>query len=204
MQDSEKSQPEKPSRGKKRPPKKVTADWLHNAGLHYLQRFACSRSRFRSVMTRKIDRSCRAHPDQDRESCLSLLDALTEKFERLGLLDDRGYARAAAATLRRRGYSRQAVLARLSAKGLSSALAGNALEECDGENRAAASAGRDPEIVAALRLARRKKIGPFAVREKDFDKALAALGRAGFDYETARTALRMDAAEAGSALAERD
>lgn len=203
MQDSEKSQPEKPVRGKKRLPRKVTADWLHNAALHYLQRFACSRGRFRSVMTRKIDRSCRAHPDQDRTACLSLLDALTEKFERTGLLDDGGYARAAAVSLRRKGYSRQAALARLSAKGLPPALAGSALDECDGEAGAAAP-GCDPEILAALRLARRKKIGPFAVREKSFEKSMAALGRAGFGYETAGTVMRMDAKEAERLLSGQD
>jgi regulatory protein len=67
--------------GRKKP-KKITAQYLHNAGLYYLQRFAASRGQFRSVMLRKIRRSCMEHREQDYEACAALVEKIVEKFER--------------------------------------------------------------------------------------------------------------------------
>ena len=44
-----------------------------------------SSAQFKRVMTRKIDLSCRDHPDQIREDCLSLFDQVVIKFLDLGL-----------------------------------------------------------------------------------------------------------------------
>jgi regulatory protein len=46
----------------------------------------------------------------------------------------------------------------------------------------------DAELRAALRYARRRRLGPFRLegRAERRDRDLAALGRQGFDYETAR------------------
>jgi regulatory protein len=139
-------------------------------------------------MLRKIDKSCMAHPDQDRAECAALVDALIEKFQRSGLLDDAGYLRGSVISLRRRGLSARAIEAKLAAKGLShatikSALAANA-EEAQHDNA---------DFHAALRLARRKRLGPFGRAD---EKALATLARAGFDYETAQRVLKCSLAEA--------
>lgn len=178
----------------RRPPKKVTESWLHNAGLHYLQRFAASKDHFRRVMTRKIDRSCRHHQDQDRTTCLAMLETQIKKFEELALLNDAGYARAMVTSLRRRGLSTQAIQARLSAKGLSKDEITTALQDHDEDLPG------NPDMIAALRTARKKKIGPFALRETERNKELAALARAGFDFDTARRALDMERDEAEAFL----
>lgn len=79
---------------KQKVPKKITDTYLHNAGLFYLQRFTASRSHFYDVMMRKIKKSCTYHKNQKIEDCESLLKNLIEKFEELGLLDDKSYAKA--------------------------------------------------------------------------------------------------------------
>ncbi len=165
-------------------PKKITAEYLHNAGLHYLQRFASGSAHFRRVMLRKIDRSCACHEDQDRESCLMLLDALIEKFLRSGLLDDQAYIRGSVSSLRRRGLSSRAIQARMAARGLSESAIKSALAENMGETG-------ENDLHAALRFIRRKRIGAYATTTCDDTRALAALGRAGFDYETSRRALAL-------------
>jgi len=190
---------DKPARSGPKPPKKVSASWLHNAGLYYLQRFAASSGHFRTVMRRKINRSCAHHPEQDREECYSLLDELIAKFERAGLLDDKIYARGSVISLRRRGLSARAIGAKLQAKGLSSSQIEAAMAEHDsGEHD-------DSELLAALRAARRKRIGPFETAakqeiEQQDQKALAALARAGFSYEICRRALDLPRDDAETLL----
>jgi len=178
----------KPEKGRKLP-KRITESYLHNAGLHYLERFACSSAHFRRVMMRKIDRSCTAHKDQDREQCITLLENLIAKFQRAGLLNDAAYTRGMIESLRRRGLSARAIHARLQTKGLSREAIEAAITAHKENND-----DEDAEMTAAMKLARRKKIGPFASRPQDdaqMKKSLAAFARAGFSYETASRVLGM-------------
>ncbi len=168
----------KPQSRERKPPKTITADYLHNSGLYYLQRFAASSAHFRRVMMRKIDKSCMAHPDQDKEACKVLLEDVVAKFIRSGLLDDGAYLRGSVESLRRRGLSARAIEAKLAAKGVPQGQVRQALNDRDGEDK-------DADMTAAIRFAQRKRLGS----KGDPVKAMAAMARAGFDYETARKAL---------------
>ena len=49
--------------------------------------------------------------------------------------------------------------------------------------------GEDPELTAAVTLAKRRRLGPFAVKPpngEQREKHLAALARAGFSYDVAQ------------------
>jgi regulatory protein len=177
---------------KKKPFKRISTDYLHNAGLHYLQRFATGEENFRRVMTRKINNSCRAHADQDRATCLRMLDDLIVKFRRSGLLNDRNYTEASVHTLRRRGHSTRAIYAKLSAKGVPAELIAAALARY-GNDRV------DGDEAAAARHIMRRRLGVFArTTEKTLDrrdKDLANMARAGFSYETAHRVLKMSREE---------
>ncbi|AGH97732.1 regulatory protein RecX [Micavibrio aeruginosavorus] len=176
-----------------RPPKKVTPEYLRNSGLYYLQRFASSTAHFRSVMVRKIDRSCRAHADLNRDECLQWLDSMIEDFIRQGLLNDHLYAEGAVNSLRRRGLSRRAIMNRLQVKGLDGETVNALLATHDAEQTGGVQDQDAGDLHAALKLARRKRIGPFATPGKDVDrdKAIAAMGRAGFSYDIARRIMDM-------------
>lgn len=186
--DSAKNKKSEKKTGRKKP-KKITTEYLHNAGLYYLQRFAASRGQFRSVMLRKIKRSCMEHRDQDYESCARLVEEIVEKFERAGLLNDELYTRGAVISLRRQGKSKSAILSRLKTRGITASLVTETLSAQDTE---------DSELRAALTVLRRKKAGPFG--DRDNEKTLAALARAGFSYDTAGRAIKMDRAEAEEIL----
>lgn len=147
-------------------------------------------------MIRKIEASCRIHPEQDKSSCLQMLEDMIEKFQRSGLLNDDLYALGAIRSLRLRGLSAQAISARMAAKGISGAITKNILDEVDSQ-----TAG-NADIIAAIRHACRRRIGPFsaypltAETGRPPQKALANMARAGFDYETAKQVLEMDRSEA--------
>lgn len=167
--------------------RRISETYLHNAGLHYLQRFATGEENFRRVMKRKIDNSCRAHPDQDKTDCLRILEELVEKFRRSGLLDDRNYVDGAVRSLRRRGLSTRAIHAKLAAKGVSGDLIAEAIAACDNDR----PGGDD---AAAARHIMRRRLGPFAREDGGTgrrDKDLANLGRAGFSYEISQRILKM-------------
>lgn len=169
--------------------KKISASYLENAGAFYLQRFAASTGRFRQVMVRKIDLSCRDHPEQDRDVCLSLLDELIVKFSALGYLNDLSYARGLYYSLSQRGWSRQKIMASMRTKGV----AADHIQDCFGNDR------QEDELVLALRYVRRRKFGSFALYPEDGknrQRALASLARNGFSYDTASRALSMDREEA--------
>jgi len=62
------------------------------------------------------------------------------------------------------------------------------------------------DLAAGLRLASRKKLGPFARedRERDPQKDMAALARAGFSYDVVSKVMAMDRAEADDIMADAD
>lgn len=181
---------------KKKVPKKITEKHLYNAGLAYLQRFPASTAHFQRIMRRRITKSCRAHPDQDEQACIALLDKVTEQFQRSGHLNDEAYVGAIVYSLRARGLSAAMINLKLRQKGLTEDVIKEALaREDEGHENA--------DLVAALRLARRKRLGPFAVQQTEQDrrhKWMGTLARAGFGFDTASKVLEMDADEAAETL----
>jgi regulatory protein len=102
--------------------------------------------------------------------------------------------------LSRRGLGRRRIRERLAAKGV-------AAEDIAGALAELAADPAESELAAAVRLARRKRLGPFrggAERRERRDKDLAALGRAGFGYEIARRVVEAESVEALEALLRED
>jgi regulatory protein len=168
----------------KKIPKKITKSYLHNAALYYLQRYATSAANLRRVLMRKVKKSC-AHHGQNEAECVPLVDELIERFAATGLIDDAVYARGRAESLRRQGRSKQAIHAKLQVKGLKKTQIDEALAIVDLEE--------DAELRAALHLARKKKLGPWRVKDADPKKEMAAMGRAGFSFDVARKVLAYEA-----------
>jgi len=185
---------------KRRGPKKATAKYLENAALYYLQRFSSSAANLRRVMMRKVDRSAHYH-GTDKDEGAALVDVMIERYLASGLLDDATYAAGRARSLHRRGNSARSIRSTLLSKGVGQNFIDDALAGL-------AENGGDPELSAAARLARRRRLGPYRTdedREQRREKDLAALARAGFSYDTARQVIEaesVDELEAGAAAAE--
>ncbi len=172
-----------------KPPKKISEKYLYNSGLAYLQKFTASSMHFKTVMKRKIDKSCRHHVEQDREECFAMLDTVTQKFIDMMLLDDEAYLKGMITSFRRRGLSSRQIEGKLRQKGyegdrVKTALKIHDLDEYDTEYKG--------DFYAALTFARKKKIGPYDLNNKyEFDKALGVMGRAGYDFATAQKIINM-------------
>lgn len=166
-----------------RVPRKATKGHLENAALWYLTRYQATARSLERVLMRRVFRSAKHH-GTDAEEGADFVAELLKRYRESGLLDDGAFARARAATLHSRGLSRRAITARLKEKGVAdsnieAALAQLADDDPDGE----------PELYAARRTARRRRLGPWRAapgRTERREKDLAALARAGFSYDIAK------------------
>jgi regulatory protein len=185
---------DKPSRvdfqKKKRLPRRITLDYLHNAGLYYLGRHAASIAHFRTILRRKIMRSCRHHTDQDITTCYALAEDIISKFVRSGLLNDETYAHALENRLRNQGRSHKYIAQKMSEKGLKS-IASNEFKDHD--------VAQEEELNAAKIFARKRRLGPFASPNDQTQDDITAshmrdlgkFARAGFSFATAKTVLQL-------------
>lgn len=168
-----------------KPPRRISATYLENAALHYLERFASSAENLRRVLMRKVNRAAEFHGDDPAQGA-ALVEALLARYRASGLLDDAAYAGAKSRSLHRRGSSGRAIRQSLAQKGVGAEVIDAALSDL------AEEAGEDRELAAARNYARRRRLGcwrPEESRADHRDKDLAALGRAGFSWAIAVKAL---------------
>ncbi len=158
------------TRKKPRPP--LDSEGLEQLALFYVGRYATTRAKLRTYLTRKVRERGWA---EDRQPAIA---ELAEKFAELGYIDDAAFANSRAASLGRRGYGERRVEQALYAAGI---------EENDGIE--ARSIAADQAWDSALAFVRKRRFGPYATEIFDPDrkrKALAAMIRAGHHYELAR------------------
>jgi regulatory protein len=140
--------------------------------LRYVGRYATSRAKLIAYLSRKVRE--RGWSDAGEPG----LDALADRFCALGYVDDASYALAKAQALSSRGYGKRRLGDKLRLAGIDEDAAAEALEHADAE-----------AVEAALRFAKRRRLGPFASREsdaRDREKAIGAMVRAGHSYTLAR------------------
>ncbi len=173
---------------------------LQEAALAHLARYAATRAGLERVLFRRIGRWARA-AEGEREAIEAAAEtarkaarAVVARLVAAGVVDDAAFAAARARRLARSGSSRLRIAAHLARHGISGAALAAALPT-------------DPaaELLAALALARRRRIGPFrtisAAEQDALLRELALLARAGFPRAVAQAALAMPRAEAEALLA---
>jgi len=166
-------------RRKNRPP--LSAAKLEEMALSYVGRFATSRAKLVTYLTRKLFELGWDGDGSPR------VEELADRFVRLGYIDDRAFALSKARSLTGRGYGERRV---------SQALAIAGIGEDDGME--ARDLAEEEAVAAALRFARRRAIGPYA--DEPFDqaqreRALAAMVRAGHRFPIARAIVDLQPGE---------
>lgn len=161
----------------RRPRPKLDPGKLDALALAYVGRFATSRAKLVTYLRGKLrERGWSGEGEPD-------LTAIAARLAQLGYIDDAAYAVAKARALTGRGYGQRRVGQALHAAGIA--------EEDGGEARVLV---HDERVEAALKMARRRRIGPFATALLDpvqRDKAIAAMLRAGHGYALTRAIVDM-------------
>ena len=181
---------EKSKPAKSKTPRKITESSLRNIALHYLQRYASSEENLKRVLKRRVMRSAQFH-EIDSEEAARWIETLVENLAKSGMVDDRTYAEGRMRALFRRGVSPKGISQRLNQKGVDAALIQEVIAELYTETS-------DPNLLAAIKLVKRRRLGPYRLpekREERRDKDLAAVARAGFDFQTARKVIYAQSTE---------
>lgn len=148
--------------------------------LAYVARFATSAGKLRQYLRRKLRERgwVEDTPEPD-------VDTLVARYVEKGYVDDEGFARAKSAGLLSRGYGARRIEQDLSAAGIGERL------------RVRFAPGEHARREAVAALARKRRFGPFAKEDVRQDaawprrreKQLAAMIRAGHDFDHARRAI---------------
>jgi regulatory protein len=149
----------------------LDADALNRFALAYVGRYATTRAKLATYLSRKIRERGWAGEDSPP------IEAVVTRFVEAGYVDDAAFAAARSGTLTRRGFGSRRIGQALSADGIDRDLAAT----FDHDEEAA--------FVAAETFARRRRIGPFAAAAGDEAarrKAMSAMVRGGHSFGLAR------------------
>ena len=165
-------------KGPRKPRPPLNEEKLSELMLAYVAKFATSRAKLGAYLSRKIRERGWDGPGE------APVEAIVARAVRLGFVDDAAFALGKARSLTARGYG---------ARRVSQALQAAGIDETDGE--AARDHVEEGRIEAALRYARRRRLGPYAADPADLkerEKQLAAMLRAGHDLRLSKVILSLD------------
>ena len=162
----------------KKPAPPLNDERLRGLALHYVGKYATTRSKLATYLTRKIrERGWDGERHAD-------IEALVEQFAELGYVNDAQFAEARSRSFVSRGYGQRRLDEDLRASGITDGDAGEAKEHM-----------AESAFAAAQNFARRKRIGPYASEmappEKQH-KQLQAFLRAGHGFEIAKRFIRAE------------
>jgi regulatory protein len=168
-----------------------TPQSLANIALYYLARFAATEAGLRRVLENRLRRAAMSHPDfaadHARQALLKQeIDKIIAAHRATGAVNDAAYADMKVGSLRRSGRSQRIITQKLKQKGVADSVIATALQP-DADQDAA-----ELELQAALRLAKRRRLGPFRTTPTTDDrrrKDIAAMARAGFAFAVIKQVL---------------
>ena len=162
---------------KKKPLKKITKQRLTNIALYYLQRFESSVANLKALLLKKINAYALQNPDFDKSQAFLWVDEILESFQVHNYLNDARFAEMRIRDYLAAGKSEKYIKTKLFEKGISPTLVAQLLSDFEFSS-----------YDNALRLAKKKRIGPYreeANRKAFWQKDMGVLVRAGFDYDVA-------------------
>lgn len=160
----------------------LDAEALERAALDYVARYATTGARLSRYLARKLRERGWQGPGEPQ------VEPLVRRFADKGFIDDRSFAVTRSDSMLRRGYGAARVRSALQIAGVNSELVQQVMEE-----------NAEEAERAALRYARRRRIGPFAEAPPDRDQKrrwIAAMARAGHSLDLIFRILEADPADA--------
>lgn len=166
---------------KKKVLRKITKLRIKNIGLYYLKRFESSVENLRQVLRRRVNDYAYQNPEWDKEQGYVWIEEVLAEFEGYGYLNDERYAEIKIRGYLAAGKPDRYILNKMKEKGVAEDVVLRLLE-----------AQEYDVFDMALKLAKKKKIGPFraeADRREFWQKDAAKLVAAGFEYEVVKQVL---------------
>ncbi len=159
--------------------RKITPQRLKNIALYYLKRFESSVANLRSVLQRRVNDYAYQNKEFDRGEAYQWIEDILADFQRYGYLNDSRYAEVKVKDYMSAGKSVRYIKGKMREKGIDEEILSALLEDQEYD-----------EFEAALKLAKKKHIGPFRTDEEarfeNRQKDMGMLVRAGFSYDVVR------------------
>lgn len=159
--------------------RKITPQRLKNIALYYLKRFESSVANLRSVLQRRVNDYAYQNKEFDRGEAYQWIEDILADFQRYGYLNDRRYAEIKIKDYMSAGKSVRYIKGKMREKGIDEEILSALLEDQEYD-----------EFEAALKLAKKKHIGPFRTDEEarfeNRQKDMGTLVRVGFSYDVVR------------------
>ena len=159
----------------RRPLKKITPQRLKNIALYYLKRFDSSVENLRQVLHRRVKNYARENAEFDVQKADDWIEDILNDFMRLGYLDDYRFALVKIRGYLEAGKPERYIVPKLRQKGIANQIIKDIMQNQEYD-----------AFQMALRLAKKKKIGPYRSAENRHEfrqKDMGTLIRAGFDYD---------------------
>ena len=162
---------------------------LKDLAYSYLEKYNPSKQQLKVYLLKKY--LLKIKGSKSKREVTSIIDEIISNLEKNKLLNDEMYSDSKARMFLRRGYSLNKINQSLRNKGIEDKYVKLSIEKIKEDQI-------EPDFVSALKLCRRRRIGPLrpeSNRELFYKKDMGILARGGFSFDLSKRVLDLDSKE---------
>ena len=162
---------------------------LKDLAYSYLEKYSPSKQQLKVYLLKKYLTKIKGA--QSKKEVSSIIDEIVVNLEKNKILNDEMYSDSKARMYLRRGYSLNKINQSLRNKGVENKFIKKSIEKIKDENI-------EPDFVSALKLCKRRRIGPLRPdenRELFYKKDMGILARGGFSFDLSKRVLDLEKKE---------
>ena len=162
---------------------------LRDLAYSYLEKYSPSKQQLKVFLLKKYLTKIKG--TKSKKEVSSIIDEIVVNLEKNKILNDEMYSDSKARMFLRRGYSLNKINQSLRNKGVENEFIKKSIEKIKDENI-------EPDFVSALKLCKRRRIGPLRPdenRELFYKKDMGILARGGFSFDLSKRVLDLEKKE---------
>ena len=162
---------------------------LRDLAYSYLEKYSPSKQQLKVFLLKKYLTKIKG--TKSKKEVSSIIDGIVVNLEKNKILNDEMYSDSKARMFLRRGYSLNKINQSLRNKGVENKFIKKSIEKIKDENI-------EPDFVSALKLCKRRRIGPLRPdenRELFYKKDMGILARGGFSFDLSKRVLDLEKKE---------
>ena len=159
---------------------------LRDLAYSYLEKYSPSKQQLKVFLLKKYLTKIKG--TKSKKEVTSIIDEIVFNLEKNKFLNDEMYSDTKARMFLRRGYSINKINQSLRNKGVENKFIKKSIEKIKDENI-------EPDFVSALKLCKRRRIGPLRPdenRELFYKKDMGILARSGFSFDLSKRVLDLE------------
>ncbi len=162
---------------------------LRDLAYSYLEKYSPSKQQLKVFLLKKYLTKIKG--TKSKKEVSSIIDEIVVNLEKNKILNDEMYSDSKARMYLRRGYSLNKINQSLRNKGVENKFIKKSIEKIKDENI-------EPDFVSALKLCKRRRIGPLRPDENRvlfYKKDMGILARGGFSFDLSKRVLDLEKKE---------